>query len=127
MPNADIENSQRVALLAGVAPSINTALPGDALLTAIDYEKVASVLRSSDAPRRSEPSSAMHAMQGQLSDRSSNQHRMDELKKRTRCSVCHQKGHWYNDDVCPKKKKDDERQSQGPSDQPARSRHITFN
>ena len=121
--NADIENSQRVALLTSVAPSSTTALSGEALLTAIDYEKVASVLRSSDAPKRAEPSQAMHAMQGQLSDRSSHQKRMDELKKKTRCSVCHQKGHWYNDDVFPKKKKNDN----GPSDPPARSRTITFN
>lgn len=114
MNNAKIENAQRVALLASVAPHSEESLKGQELLDSILYEKVASIIRSSDIPE------SMKTRTVYASSSSVKQVDIEERKKKTKCGACGQVGHWWKDDICPKKRKDNNGDS-------AKKRSITFN
>ena len=126
MSNASIDNSQRVSLLACVAPPNSDVLTGPSLFNAIDYDKIASVLRSSDAPRNNHASTpALYANSSTVSRQS-----IAEQKKNSKCHKCDQYGHWSKDPECPltkvNKEKKEESVSTSHSAEPRRARTITF-
>lgn len=104
MSNAEIDNAQRVSLLASVAPSGDKPLVGKDLLDAIKYEKVASIIRSSDALNILQQRSSFRAYTA-VTRSVAEKTRIDELKKKTKCKACDGFGHWWNDDECPLKQK----------------------
>lgn len=101
--NSKIENSHRIALLTSVAPE-NDDLNGEALLTSIEYEKVSSIIRSSDEQNKSDyqKTIAPATLNGYSSTLTKEE--IAEKKKDTRCGACKQFGHWWKDDECPMNK-----------------------
>ena len=91
MKNAHLENSQRLSVLASVAPSDNEQLDSQALQSVVKYENVASFVRSCDAPK-TEIHGALSASSARHVYKSKREH-YDELKKARPCSSCGQLGH----------------------------------
>ena len=98
--NANVENNQRVSVLAAVAPKSTESLDSEALREAIKYEQVASIIRSSDSITNSSneylSASSAHT---KPNDRISS---ISEKKRNSRCAACGEVGHWHKDPECPK-------------------------
>ena len=103
LSNCRIDNTHRVSVLSTVAPNNEVDLEGDELFNSIKYEKVASIIRSSDsASSQATPKviTASSANAGKMSRKE-----IEEKKKTTKCGRCGEIGHWWKDDICPLKNK----------------------
>eukprot|EP00171_Calliarthron_tuberculosum_P017605 IDg17605t1 len=111
LANPSVDNGERISVLAAAAPSSITtedACTSD-YLSAVTYNSVASVLRQCDTA-----SSYEHNTSNSMRAHSANAHpsrsfrsnrpkrmlppeKLAELKSRSICRTCKQKGHWHSD------------------------------
>lgn len=112
--NSNIENNQRVTVLASCAPKGNDATEN--VLESIKYDEIASILRSSDSPAKSDkPALSAHSVKTKHGFRYQPRHTdIAELKKKTKCKECKKKGHWAGDPECELTKKNDQNQAHPP-------------
>lgn len=97
--NANIDNSQRLSVLATVSPEDGIPVKGSKLLSSVKYDKLASITLSTDSHANH---SRHRAISGYTAGTKST---LPELKTRTRCKACNPVGHWWTDDECPQKVK----------------------
>lgn len=107
--NSTVEDAQRIALLISVSPD-DDDLEGEELPDPIGYEKVASIIRSSDNQFIRNPSGSNGIMQGFSVKPKMTREEQTELKKKTKSGVCGKLGHWHKDPECPKNKDKNELQ-----------------
>lgn len=117
--NAGIDNNQRVALLASVAPASTESLSAENIPNAIGYDKIASILRSSDAPTDHAKRMLSASTASTISSRAKE---ISDQKKKSKCGKCGEIGHWWRDDECPLNKKGDDDEVNS-----SRKRTISFN
>lgn len=116
LANSSLDASQRVSVLAASSPSessLGSMATTDQFLDCISYSSVASILRQCDQVKDSEkpassstsPLSALSASNGynQTQNRVGRGRRtlspeqLSDLKSRSTCHKCEQKGHWHSD------------------------------
>ncbi|CAN8063104.1 unnamed protein product [Agarophyton chilense] len=113
LSNCDVDNKQRVSVLANCAPkdsSFETNATTTTFLESISYSAIASVLRQCDPGQGSGSSqtntlssSAAYTQRNRTSNRSAySRQRMTpeqlaEKKRRTKCNKCGKLGHWAGD------------------------------
>ena len=143
LANANIDDNQRTSILAAVAPKnsvdeTNTEEDENAMKK-INYKNVASIIRACDKPKANVDDSANKAsntlqINSVYNNRYKNNRRslslqeVNELKRRTSCKSCRHKGHWANDNVCPKnsnQSSQENKASQPPSSNKVMQFHMS--
>ena len=122
--NSNMDNNQRVSLLAAVAPKSTDALTSNELQNAIKYEQVASIIRSSDSVSSgTEKYLKASSARSVVSDRAA---RIAKMKENSKCAECGEVGHWYKDPECPKNKQKIQEKMEEGNDKHKKKNTITF-
>ena len=132
LANSNIDNNQRISILAASAPR-PTDEEDNTVLDKISYENVASIIRSSDNPthQRDVTHDTIYAHSAQrFRARQPRQrkrlspHELADLKGKSICRSCGERGHWASDGLCKSSQVSRKRSVDKPPISTDNSKHV---
>jgi len=97
--NANIDNSQRISILAACAPTTGTFSTDNnsvEALKTVSYESVACIVRQCEKTKEVNPPKSIHS-HGIFPGRKMTPAELQARKNTSKCKKCNKFGHWYKD------------------------------